>query len=142
MASERSGDRRGGRWVGRKEGEWDRSARDGRCCRRRVALRAPRRNFHVEAANRLDAGQLRPCRTADSIFLHSFSPSARLVVPSSLLFPSSKTRFERIIIGGTRAHGLSSREPRSPLFLLIPSLFRASPTALPGRLSYSSLPVR
>lgn len=110
---------------GREGSRWDRVLLDGRCCRRRVALRAPRRNFHVEAANRLDAGQLRPCRTADSIVLHS---SRSL----SLSFPSSKTQFERIIIGGTRAHGLSSRGPRrSPLFLLIPSLFRASPDCPP-----------
>lgn len=33
----------------------------------RVAPGQPERNFHAEAANRLDAGQLRPCRTADSI---------------------------------------------------------------------------
>lgn len=33
-----------------------------------MAARHPQRNFHAEAANRLDAGQLRPCRTADSIF--------------------------------------------------------------------------
>lgn len=87
--------------------------RDGRCCRRRVALRASRRNFHVEAANRLDAGQLRPCRTADSIFS---APPALFASPlplsSHCLFSSfslSRLEFERIIIRGTRAHGLSSR---------------------------------
>lgn len=62
-----------------------------RCCRRRVALRPPRRNFHVEAANRLDAGQLRPCRTADSIFLHSSRPPLVscfvCLCPSLSLFP-------------------------------------------------------
>lgn len=95
-----------------------------------------------------------PCRGGESIRRRStptlsnrrldsppfLSSSPRLAVPLSLFFfPPSETRFERIIIGGTRAHGLSSRE-RSPLFLLIPDLFRASPTALPGRLSYSSPP--
>lgn len=121
------------------------SVRDGRCCRRRVALRAPRRNFHVEAANRLDAGQLRPCRTADSIF--SAPPAlfaAPLPLSSHCLFSSfslPRLEFERIIIRGTRAHGLSSREFLGVLSSsLSPDPFRASPSApLPDRLSHSSL---
>lgn len=52
------------------------------------------RNFHAEAANRLDAGQLRPCRTADSIF------------------PPPVPRLERIIIGGTRTQEPSRERER------------------------------
>lgn len=74
-----------------------------------------------------------PCRGGESI-RHRSTPTLSnrrldtLSIPLSL--SSSKTQFERIIIRGTRAHGLSSRGSRSPLFLLFPNLFRTSSTVL------------
>lgn len=86
----------------------------------RVALRAPRRNFHVEAANRLDVGQLRPCRTADSMFSIFPLASRRLFLSFSLsLFLSLAFFQDSVRAYNYQRHAsprtLSSRGPPSPL---------------------------
>lgn len=91
-----------------------------------MAAGQPERNFHAEAANRLDAGQLRPCRTADSIFCPSPPPP---LASLGLSLPP-ETRFERIIIRGTRTQGPSSREGLRLFFLLLVALLSALPLSL------------
>jgi len=138
---------RAGEEEGRERAKQDAAAKelsqDGRCCEgggrgrerrggRTVGPRAPRRNFHVEAAESIRRRST-PTLSNRRLDIHRSSPRGgwegealplppprradSLPLSLSLSFsPTFETRFERIIIGGTRAHGLSSRGPWTPLF--------------------------
>lgn len=120
-------------------------SQDGRCCEGRVARGLLEEISMSRRRNRLDAGQLRPCRTADSIFTVPLGPPvplARCLSLSLSFFPTSKTRIRAY---NYRRHAspwtLFSRGPRSPLLSspsphLRPPIPRPSP---PTVLSLSCL---